>query len=89
MPLKLSEQPRIKPGLLLAVSDRLPLPVTQICRFTNGDGYPVCPRCTETLDREYMAYSDRCGQHLNWKWIDFAQIISPPLVEWDRKPHGQ
>ena len=85
MPLKLSEQPHIKPGLLLAVSYRLPMQVTQICRFTNGDCYPVCPRCTETLDREYMAYCDRCGQYLSWKRIDFAQIISPPLTDLTRR----
>ena len=89
MPLKLSEQLRSKPSVLSAVSYRVPLPVTQICEFVNGDCYPVCPRCTETLDREYMSYCDRCGQCLNWQWIDFAQIISPPLVEWARKPHGQ
>jgi predicted amidophosphoribosyltransferase len=85
MPLKLSEQPQVKPSFLLAVSYRVALPVTQICEFTNGDYYPVCPRCTSTLDREYMAYCDRCGQHLNWQWIDFAQIISPPLTDLTRR----
>ena len=66
MPLKLSERPRAKPSLRVAVSYRMALPVTQIYRYANGDGYPICPRCTETLDREYMAYCDRCGQCLNW-----------------------
>ena len=85
MPLKLSERPRAKPSFLLAVSYRVALPVMRICKFTNGDCYPVCPRCTETLDREYMAYCDRCGQCLNWQWFDSAQIISPTIVQCPRK----
>lgn len=87
MPLKPLEQPSYDLTVDSAVSYRVALPVTRICRFRSGDYYPVCPRCDETLEREYMAYCDRCGQHLSWKQIRFAQIISSPVVRTCRDPH--
>ena len=66
MPLKKLEPMRYKRGNLPSIAYRIALPVTKICQYSSGDSYPVCPRCTETLDREYMAYCDRCGQCLNW-----------------------
>ena len=62
-------------------SFRDPMPVTQIRSFRyahllgHGD-YPVCPRCGITLEREYQAYCDRCGQCLNWKEFSKAVVIS-------------
>ena len=41
-------------------------------------GFPVCPRCAITLDREYQSYCDRCGQHLDWSNFHKATIILPP-----------
>lgn len=56
-----------------AISYRTPLPVTHIIEFSQGDFYPVCPRCDVSLEREYMAYCDRCGQKLSWDVFDKAQ----------------
>lgn len=41
--------------------------------------YPVCPRCSVSMDREYQAFCDRCGQRLGWKQYDSAEIILPSL----------
>ena len=46
---------------------RLPARVNQVAVFRNGASYPICPRCKNTLAREYQSYCDRCGQCLNWK----------------------
>lgn len=53
-----------------AVSYRMPLAVTKIREFTISGCYPVCPRCDNSLDREYQAYCDRCGQKLGWFLYD-------------------
>ncbi len=59
---------------------REPMPVAQIrCfRFTYGfTGFPVCPRCGRTMEREHQLYCDRCGQCLDWKGFSKATIILP------------
>lgn len=58
-----------------AVTYRIPLPVTEIMLFPNGDAFPICPRCRRTLDREYQNYCDRCGQFLDWKYFSRAKVI--------------
>ncbi|MBQ3006770.1 MAG: hypothetical protein IJD78_04325 [Clostridia bacterium] len=58
-----------------AVSYRKPLPVTEIMLFTNGEGFPICPRCGITLERAYQHYCDRCGQCLDWKGFSRAKVI--------------
>lgn len=30
-------------------------------------GYYVCPRCSITMERNFMTFCDRCGQKLDWK----------------------
>ena len=45
-------------------------------RGSNGiSTFPVCPRCSCTLEREYQSYCDRCGQALDWKSIRKARVI--------------
>ena len=66
----------VTPNDLLLVSDaqssfpyRQPMRVTQVKYFPYYDSltsYPVCPRCSRTLEREYQTYCDRCGQRLDW-----------------------
>ncbi len=59
---------------------RTSMPVTHIrCfRCPNGiTGYPVCPRCGITMEREYQTYCDRCGQCLDWKGFPKATIVLP------------
>ena len=59
-----------------AVSYRIPLPVTKVIAYSNTT-YPVCPRCAVSLEREYMAFCDRCGQKLNWDFLEHAKVIYP------------
>lgn len=54
---------------------RTPLQVHKVIQLKNGDTYPVCPRCNCSLDREYMRFCDRCGQHLQWRYLHDAQIV--------------
>ncbi len=44
-------------------------PVTRIRYYKTHHGltgFPVCPQCGITLNREYQRYCDRCGQQLSW-----------------------
>ncbi len=54
---------------------RTPLKVTKTILFRSGDGFPVCPRCDITIEREYMRFCDRCGQQLDWKDYRNAVVI--------------
>lgn len=49
-----------------AESYRQPMIVTHL-RIFRETSYFICPRCWRTLEREYVAYCDRCGQCLAWK----------------------
>lgn len=75
MPLKSTTARQRSSSLSLAVSYRLPLPVTKILRLSSGTTYPICPRCNDSLDREYMHFCDRCGQRLSWDAIELADVI--------------
>ena len=63
------------PALSLAESFRFPMAVTEIHMFRDRYTCPVCPRCHITLEREYQAFCDRCGQALNWKSYKNALIV--------------
>lgn len=46
-----------------------PKSVTEIRKIKNFNGsiaFPVCPQCGITLEREFQAFCDRCGQRLDW-----------------------
>ena len=58
-----------------AISFRTPVAVTEILLTVKGNLFPVCPSCKITLEREFQHYCDRCGQCLNWKHYNKAQII--------------
>lgn len=58
-----------------ARSYRVPMPVREALSFFNGDIYPLCPQCRETIDRDYQRYCDRCGQRLNWKKYREARMV--------------
>ncbi len=36
--------------------------------------YPICPRCNISLEREFQAYCDRCGQCLDWSRFHEAVV---------------
>lgn len=61
-----------------AVSYRLPQLVREVLLFTSGISYPICPRCDNSLDREYMSFCDQCGQRLAWTWFDYASVTRVP-----------
>ena len=58
---------------------RTETPVKQVMVFSSayyGEiEYPVCPRCKHTMEREYMAFCDRCGQKLSWDNYEQAAVI--------------
>lgn len=69
-------QQEVKEGITFAkeaVTYRMPMPVLRVRKMTNGDTYPLCPRCDNSIDREYMRYCDHCGQRLDWSMIDYAR----------------
>lgn len=51
---------------LSEISFRIPKPVTAYKDLGDGTAYWVCPQCGLTLDRDFQAYCDRCGQCLDW-----------------------
>ena len=59
----------------VAESYRQPMNVTEIHLCGDSTAYPVCPRCRITIEREYQAYCDRCGQALSWKAYHKAIIV--------------
>ena len=56
---------------------RFALPVTEFALYKDLLGgetvYYYCPRCDVTLERDYQAYCDRCGQCLDWNRIHKAK----------------
>ena len=62
-----------------AISYRIPKVVRKFIQFHDGNGYPICPRCTSSMEREYMSYCDRCGQRLCWRYLEQAEICFPPI----------
>lgn len=63
--------------VLDALFYRAPMRVTEIrvFRFAFSEtGYPVCPRCGRTMEREYMSFCSRCGQRLDWENYEHAGI---------------
>ena len=56
---------------------RKELLITEVMVFPSGDAYYVCPRCNITLEREFMSYCNRCGQHLGGREYKKARIIHP------------
>ncbi len=71
------KQNGITRALLEAISYRTPLPVTKIIIYGYEDAYPVCPRCAMSIEREYMAFCDRCGQKLSWKLFAHTKVVRP------------
>ncbi len=59
---------------------RKPMPVARIRCFRSAyglTGFPVCPQCGGSMEREYQSYCDRCGQCLDWKGFSKTTIILP------------
>lgn len=70
----------IAPPVQREAGFREPMSVTHIrCfqRVPRSTGFPVCPRCGVTMEREYQKFCDRCGQCLDWKGFSKAAVILP------------
>lgn len=66
--------------LLLPFHYRRPMSISQVMVFSTAygeSGYYICPRCGRTLEREFTAFCDRCGQRLDWRRYEEAQVIRP------------
>ena len=51
------------------------MPITEIHVHWNYDSFSVCPRCKATMEREYQAFCDRCGQQLDWSKYEDAEVV--------------
>lgn len=51
------------------------------CKWMGETDYYVCPRCQITLEREFMPFFDRCGQHLDWRNYKKATIVYPGTMK--------
>ena len=55
---------------------RIKMKVSAAIQLRDGVYY-YCPRCKITLDREYQAYCDRCGQRLDWRGLRKVPVLKP------------
>ena len=78
MLLKTTTVKQRNPSYIAAYLYRLPMQVRGRVVFLNGDSYPICPRCDDLVDREYLRFCDQCGQRLGWDFFDFVQTIHAP-----------
>ena len=64
----------LEKALTAAETYRRPMAVTQLRKY-RATAYYICPRCSITMEREFMAYCDRCGQCLNWAAYRKAVVV--------------
>lgn len=61
------------------LSYRLGMRVTEVMIFDSSvygkTGYYVCPRCKVTMERQFVSFCDRCGQHLDWDEYHRAKVV--------------
>jgi len=69
------EKDIMKDKIKQALSYRKARRIKEIFVCRNGDSFPVCPKCKSTLERDYQAFCDRCGQKLKWKKYYKAKLI--------------
>lgn len=65
-------------NIMQELSYRNPMQVVEIREHSNSY-FAVCPRCQMTLECEYQAFCDRCGQRLNWRGFSKIQISKSAL----------
>lgn len=56
---------------------RMELLIKEAVVFPNDFIYYVCPKCHMTLEREFMSYCSRCGQHSCWNEYKKSKVIYP------------
>ncbi len=72
-----------KTNSIKELSYRSPMQVTEVLlhnstpdnwKYNSCSGYPICPRCKTSMERDYQSFCDRCGQKLCWKNYKNAKI---------------
>lgn len=73
----------VTPNMLLGLcyeQQLIAMPVAKTrCLFLSGafTGFPICPSCGASLEREFQAFCDRCGQMLDWRDYNNALLVYP------------
>ena len=60
---------------LNAISYRIPMPVTQVIKCSDGFFDAICPRCFGFQPYEYTLFCSNCGQRLSWIFLDDAEEL--------------
>lgn len=60
---------------LNAISYRIPMPVTQVVKCSDGYFDAICPRCLGFQPYEYTLFCPICGQRLSWVLLDYAEEL--------------
>ena len=66
--------------LLSMAEYRQPMPIREmlLLPFSGRTGcFYLCPRCHISLERDFMAFCDRCGQRLDWRDYKNAKALYP------------
>lgn len=71
------------PNHLLGIEERdfsfrIPMPVQEVHVYPSipdRPAFPVCPKCGQVLDREYLQYCSNCGQRLSWTLYKNAVVV--------------
>ena len=58
-----------------AYSYRIPMQITLYIQQQFGDTYPICPRCSSSMERDFQDYCDQCGQKLRWDRLGEVRYI--------------
>ena len=59
--------------IIIAPSYRIPKTVKKIRVYPDNCFFGVCPRCNNSIDREYQTFCNCCGQRLDWSKLDEAE----------------
>ena len=60
---------------LNAITYRVPMPVTQVVKCSDGYFDAICPRCLSFQPYEYTLFCSVCGQRLSWIFLDDAEEL--------------
>ena len=58
-----------------ACSYRSPMQVKLYMRTWCRDYYPICPRCSSSMDRDFVSYCNQCGQKMAWDQLNEVCFI--------------
>ena len=59
--------------IIIAPSYRIPKKVKKIRVYPDNCFFGVCPKCNNSIDREYQTFCNCCGQRLDWSKLNEAE----------------